>query len=270
MTGQKFSDLVNMAGIYAAGIGTMTDLVPAMVVQYVPDKGTGGTAATAAVTAATDITFTVDSAAPTGLDAIGTSGVVDFATYTTMGTLRDYINGLGPWRCHLLGSLRADASASKLLAAGATSCIGATGLTIFQDSSALGLWRLPISACRFVNNGIGGHITDEDEQALNYLYGLTYHINLATAAGSTLKIYSCSQTADGSAIYSASITAADDVLTNLGYNGLPIHQSVQGERLIIELDDAGTVSTQTSITYAAAKTVCLKSGRLISSKCWPS
>ena len=133
------------------------DGFPQAIVQYVPSGGTGATAATCEVVSATSLTFQVGATDPAGTDAIGdSSGVVAFATYTTMGALKDYVDGLSAWRMILLGAKRADASAAKLLTAGAASCLTDKGLRIYGDASATDHISFCISGEKFVNSGASG------------------------------------------------------------------------------------------------------------------
>ena len=90
---------------WAATVGI--DTAPYFVVQYVPALGTGGAAATIALVTGGDMTFLVDGAAPAGLDAIGTAGVIDTsaATGDTIAELLGLINATSAWRAYAVGAL---------------------------------------------------------------------------------------------------------------------------------------------------------------------
>lgn len=159
------------------------DVDPAMIVQYVPQLGTGGTAATCEVTSGTDLQFLVDTAAPAGDDAIGVAGAITEATYTTLGAMADAINGTKAWRARLVGALRADSSDTKLLTAGPTSCIGDQGLPIYHDSSATGFVSLAVTGERFVTNGPNGHFSDDgnarcNDKCINKIMSMSLNLNI--------------------------------------------------------------------------------------------
>jgi hypothetical protein len=66
-----------------------------------------------AVTSVTVVTAT----GITLIDADGTSGSIAFGTYSTLGLLTDYINGLTNWKCKILDGLRTTlTNASNLIA----------------------------------------------------------------------------------------------------------------------------------------------------------
>jgi len=243
--GQSFSDV---------------DTHVALIVQYVPSEGTGGTAATAAVTSASNITFTVDGAAPAGDDAIGASGVVAFATYTTLGAVRDYINGQKAWRCILHAGLRADASASKLLTAGATSCLTAKGLPIYFDASATDHGSFAISGERFDNYGKGGHFK---EKGVCWNTLLTASINVGLTGGSPqIAFYFEGQEASEAVQTAHTRVMADDTLEEIGAANpfVPYLQAPKGYRIV------GRVSAATTYDDIATFNVLGKSAYVDGSK----
>lgn len=247
---------------------TAVDGHPAMVVQYVPAGGTGGAAATCEVITATGLTFQVDAANPAGADAIGTAaGSVAFATYTTMGAVADYINSRPAWRCYLVGALRADASASKLLTAGATSCIGDTGYTIYHDASSTDHGSFAISGERFINNGIGGHLTDADDGVINELMAASINVGITGTSPQIAFYYEKQQ---GTTVQSGPIyTMADDTLEEIGVldPNTPIITAPIGYRLV------GRVSVATTYDDIArfevlGRSIVLRNNRIVASKNW--
>lgn len=148
---------------------TADDQFPAIVIQYVPALGTSGESAS--FTLANDsIQFLVDSSSPAGKDAIGTTGKIDVSagSFDTMGEFVDAINGVQAWRAYLVGALRS-MTAVDLLAKTSTRCDGANGTTIFIDTSDTQEHFMAISGEAFVNNGIGGHVKDADDECENAL-----------------------------------------------------------------------------------------------------
>ncbi len=165
---------------------------PGFVVQYVPELGTGATAATAVWTSTTDITFTVGGTTPAGNDAVGASGAVTTTLYTTMGAIQDAINASRAFRCYLITCLRADLSASCIKPKTATSCIGAHGVTFYMDQtlapiSGIYVSGFAISGEFFVNNQASGWRKDWDAQCYNVLDYLA--CTQANATGGYLKLY---------------------------------------------------------------------------------
>lgn len=237
------------------------DTSPALCVQYVPSEGTGGAAATVSLATATGMTFLVDGSAPAGKDAIGASGVVAFATYTTLGAVRDYINGLAAWRCQLRGGLRADASASKLLTISATSCIGDNGLIIYEDTSATDFLSVPISGARFVNNGVNGELTDVGcENSL-----LNFQINMGVTGNGTVKLYSEGQSETGTEL--ASWVLTDDTLLEKGvYTPADVFFTAEpGDRLILRITAATSIDDY-ALCDIQGKTAVLDGSRYVREK----
>jgi len=241
------------------------DTLPWMVVQYVPARGTGGASASIAYIVASSMTFLVDSAAPAGADAIGSSGVIltSTAAYDTMGELVDYINGRAAWRAYLVGALRADNS-SLMLAKSATACSGANGLTFYADSSASGEHSFAISGEKFVSNAISGHVTDAGGACENaMLYG-SFNVTCASA-GIGLKYYSGEQGSTevqiGSTVTVASATAKEQGEANWS---MPFVQAVRGQRLLMRVMGLSATTSLTSPTInVIGKTAVLKNDRVV-------
>ena len=195
------------------------DTSPWMVAQYIPDLGTGGTAATIAYVQASSMTFTVDAGVPAGKDAIGASGVIltSSSTYNTMGELVDAINGYIAWRAYLVGALRADL-VSGMLAKTAASCLTDNGLTFYGDTSINEAAVIPgtagayeqtsvaISGEKFENYGVYGHKKDADDLCENSL--MFAQIELAFSGVGTLRIYSAAQNATETQLYGQVLTTA--------------------------------------------------------------
>lgn len=252
---------------------TATDTDPAIVIQYVPALGTGGTAATIALaTGSQTLTFTVDSSAPAELDAIGgASGalVLTDAVFDTMGELVDYINGRSAWRAYLVGALRSD-NPTNLLVKSAASCIGDNGLTFYSDTSTnLGI-SLAISGEKFVNNGINGHVKDfEDECENEMLYG---SFNVTCASAPYLSYYTGKQGSTETLITAAKLlTSASGTLEGEEIPTGPFIQATRGQRLIMRCVSP-SVANATPVTAGTitvvGKTAVLKNDRIVSEQNW--
>lgn len=237
---------------------TAADVSPAMVIQYVPALGTGGTAATVKSNASR-LKFLVDAATVAGGDAIGSAtGTLIFTTYDSMGELLDAINAGAAWRAYLVGSLRTD-DPTKLLAQAATSVIGAHGAAFYWDTSQVNKTSVAISGEKFVNNGPHGHVKDSEDKCINTLL---FGREKMTAAG-TLNFYSSSQGADaqiGPVIAVALNTAVEQ---NTNQPALPYLQAKIGERLIIRFAATSSDGTPTEFRFSG-KSAVLKSGRIVS------
>jgi hypothetical protein len=228
------------AGVYGYSVSSV-DASPALVVQYVPDKGTGGDAATVDCNTASDLTFKVDGSAPSGDDAIGTAGVIDITdgNYDTLGKLVAKINSAKAWRAYIAGGLYDWAiDGSELLdTSGAQSCIGANGYTIKWDASTTDYVAFPISCERFLNNKPSGWIKDKDEAgAVNRL--LRARLQFGLTGTGDIYIYQADQTGDKDATVYHIGAVADDGSTTLNTSG-PIteafHQAPIGCRLVVRV-----------------------------------
>lgn len=236
---------------------TTDDTSPGFVVQYVPDLGTGATAATAAYDG-TSMTFTTAGAAPAGNDAIGTAGVITLSGYTTMGALQDLVNASRCFRMYLCGCVRADLTASAILTKTATSCIGKNGLTFYIDTtgaiqtSKYG-WAFPISGEKFINNKTGGHRKDWDAQCVNVIDYLAFQQSAAT--GGYLYVYEGKQGSTEEVVWKHTTVDATlkEINTSLSKElGL---MSRPGYRLIARFE--GDASTTATIFNGRGKTAVL-------------
>ena len=234
---------------FTVGHNVVTDYSsPAFQVQYVPELGTGATAATAVWTSTTDITFTTAGTTPAGNDAVGASGAVTTTLYTTMGAIQDAINASRAFRCYLIAALRADLSASTIHAQAAASCIGKNGLTFYLDrtlqfASSKYAHGFAISGERFVNNRASGWHKDWDAQCLNIL---TYAgVESSSATGGFLCVYMGKQGSTEDLIYK--VPTADATLKEINSTlSKEIQAASQpGYRLIVRFEaDANTALTR--------------------------
>ena len=252
------------------------DTDPMMVVQYVPNLGTGGTSASISLAAkAGEMVFLVDSAAPAGLDAIGDGGALTLtaASYLLMGQLVDYINTRLAWRAYLVAALRADSSSCLLIKAvgGGTPCSTDNGYTFLGESagwtgasSILGnSISLAISGEKFVSNGINGHVTDDADEVENSLLYGSFNVT-AASAGMLLKYYSGKQGSTevqlGSSI--TVLTATQKEQGEANWDGTFI-KAVRGERLIIRVNNHSAGALSAPAIETLGKSVVLKNDRIV-------
>ena len=247
---------------------TADDTFPAIVIQYVPSLGTGGTSAS--FTLANDsFVFLVNSAAPAGADAIGTTGKIatSLAAYDTMGELVDYINGRQAWRAYLVGALRAMTSIG-LKAKSTTACHNANGVTVYIETAdydtSVG-HSFAISGEKFLNNGKNGHVTDADDECENALYFGNFLIT-GDSDGLVLKYYSGAQGSTETLLHTYTINAPGSSPRTDGEENPtePYMQAKRGERLIIQVTTASAIVGTPTFT-AIGKTAVLSGKRIVDS-----
>jgi len=96
--------------------------------------------ADAVVVSATALTLYVDGAVDSN---VGASGVLAFATYTTLGTLVDAINISGTWEAEIVAGLRSDTvSGSELLARSTSTFRMYEEISLYADSSDNGVYKV--------------------------------------------------------------------------------------------------------------------------------
>jgi hypothetical protein len=247
---------------------TADDTFPAIVIQYVPALGTGGTSAS--FTLANDsIVFLVNSATPAGADVIGASGkmATDGGTYDTMGEFVDYINGRQAWRAYLVGALRSMTTIG-LLDKSSTTCHGAEGTVIFIDTTDYDTTvghSFAISGEKFLNNGINGHVTDKDSACENALMYGSFLIT-GDSDGLVLKYYSGAQGSTETLLHSYTINAPGSSPRVDGEENPtePYIRATRGERLIIQVTTASADLGAPTFT-AIGKVAVLKNDRLVAS-----
>ena len=246
---------------------TAVNTFPWMVVQYVPDLGTGGTSASVAYVVASSMTFLVNSAVPAGADAIGTSGVIltSTAAYDTMGELVDYINGRQAWRAYLVGALRSDNS-SLMLAKTAALCSGANGVTFYGASASSGELSFAISGEKFVNNGVNGHVTDADDECENTMINGSFTVTCASA-GIGLRYYTGAQGSTETQIGgTVTVTSATEKTQNSGNLIDPFVRATRGQRLVIRVVGLSDTKSLTAPTInVVGKTAVLSGSRIVDS-----
>lgn len=96
--------------------------------------------ADAVVVSATSLTLSIDGVADS---TVGSSGVLAFATYTTLGSLVDAINLSANWEAEIVAGLRSDAvNGSELLARSTSTFRMFEEVSLYADSSDNGVSQL--------------------------------------------------------------------------------------------------------------------------------
>lgn len=213
---------------------TGVDTTPALIVQYVPSAGTGGTAATVNCDGTSTITFQVDSAAPAGDDAIGTAGVIDIsaAAYDTVQELVNYINSTKAWRAIGCGLSTRSVNTKLLTTGGAQSCIGANGYPLYWDASETDMINAVISLEKFQSNLPGGFAMNQKDMKciLNH-----FTINAGLTGNGFVRIYYCNDRGVSQLAWSSAAT--DDTTISLNASGglTPALVAPTGCRIVLEL-----------------------------------
>lgn len=247
---------------------TALDTSPAIVLQYVPDRGAGGVGSTSVGKVeikAAGLRFKVDDDTPSGLDAaalMNSSGWLLFATYTNMGQIVDAINGGAAWRAYLVASLRGDIASNMLVVAEAV-VSGVNGRTFFWDSKDETLISagIAVSGERFINNGINGHVKDADDACENTIMFIEANFVDSVA---TLTFYSASRTAEaqigGALTHTADGTA---VLYGDSDPSDPFISAKRGERLIARVTFLTKAKGTPNRFHVLGKTAVLKNDRVV-------
>jgi len=100
------------------GVRRTADTSVALRLRYVGSPESSSDYADAVLVSNTALTLSVNGVADPN---VGASGVLAFATYTTLGTLVDAINASGTWEAEIVAGLRSDSTGSSRLLARSTS-----------------------------------------------------------------------------------------------------------------------------------------------------
>lgn len=118
----------------AIGRVLVADQGVALRIRYVGSPESSSDYADAVVVSATSLTLSVNGVADS---TVGSSGVLAFATYTTLGSLVDAVNLSANWEAEIVAGTRADSTGSSVLLARSTSTFRPfKSLDLFWDSSA--------------------------------------------------------------------------------------------------------------------------------------
>ena len=127
---------LNAALRKSIGTHLIQDQGVALRIMYVGSPESSSDYADAVLVSGTGLTLSVNGAADT---TVGASGVLAFATYTTLGLLVDAINLSANWKAEIVGGLRSDSTGSSVLLARSTSTFRPWAtVSLYWDSSAYG------------------------------------------------------------------------------------------------------------------------------------
>lgn len=126
--------VLNKALAKSIGAVLVADQGVALRIRYVGSPESSSDYADAVLVSATSLTLSVNGSADT---TVGSSGVLAFATYTTLGSLVDAINQSDNWEAEIVAGLRSDSTGSSVLLARSTSTFRPYAtVELYWDSSA--------------------------------------------------------------------------------------------------------------------------------------
>lgn len=214
--------------------GTVVDDTPvALRLKY---TGTG-TVTTVALTTTTDIVLTTSD---------GGAETFAFATYTTMGALRDAIDASAYWSCEILDSLRADLTASSPFVNNATISISADG---YYDALIDTSVYKAITYRAKVDRGVGS--TRPSGAHRVKLQEILYYANVSAASANGVRVYewNAAKKTETQIYRRASVDATETAITFASGQGTIT--SGWGNDLIIRVLD-GTSLTDSASNFLTA------------------
>lgn len=201
-----------------------------------------GTQVSATVTVASgQITCKHGAAGSEAVDStVGSSGVVDDATYTTIGAMVDVINASPNWHAEIIDGLRSDLSGNTLLARAETTLSPARGqvLPLFWDTSAHLSLSYAISARRLNFNR-----SHKNLGAQSILKQVTTLVNIGSGALS-LKVYQTNATRSEATLLASKVVSDNTDTTLISAAGETYVADPSKELLVritgsVDLPDSG-------------------------------
>jgi len=181
--------------------------------------------------AATSLTLSIDGAADA---TVGATGVLAYATYTTLGALVDAINASANWKAELVGALRSDSTGSSTLLARTTSTFKMfKDVNIYFDSSVIVHLDYLLEAPAF---------SSRELRAITRV-GLSRIIAKNNNSGDALavKVYEVDHAKSSSTLL-AQFDVADDTEKDSGATDELLLQSSYGKELLVRFIGATTLS----------------------------
>jgi hypothetical protein len=204
---------------------------------------------------ATGATPSVTVVSATGItlaDADYTTGSLDFATYTTLGTLVDEINNNHNlyWSARIIDGLRSTSTASSVLipnsAITAVTRGGETIYEVFMDQSVNDTMFFRVAADRGVlrddNANLRTNVPGGSRRVK--IQGIVYRANISAGTANGLRIYEYNPVGDvETQIYQW--TTVDDTETTIDLTDFPITAGY-GNELIVMLNDSAITDATTN------------------------
>lgn len=200
--------------------------------------------ADAVLVSATSLTLSIDGSADT---TVGSSGVLAFATYTTLGSLVDAINASSNWEAEIVAGLRSDTvSGSELLARSTSTFRMYQEVTLKWDSSDNGVYGIdyclePGRPFETVH-GVSG----ANKSFLEHRVGLSRVLALCnTNAGESITLYVYEVKPDKAAVLNtlATFTVTDNTEKDSGAQDGPIVHAGFGNSILVRFRGTGWIDT---------------------------
>lgn len=220
------------------GIGRriVADQGVALEIRYVGSSQSSPDYADAVLVSATSLTLSVNGSAD---DTVGSSGVLAFATYTTLGLLVDAINLSANWEARIVAGLRTDAvNGSELLARSTSTFRPYTTVELKWDSSDNGVLGLD-----FALEAVPGFSRSAlHAQARVAFERIIAYVN--TSGGETIQAYVYEVAPDrASAIRTLKqFAVADDTEKDSGEVDFPVHAE-WGNDILVRFRGTGWVDS---------------------------
>jgi hypothetical protein len=218
------------------GVALVADQGVSMRLRYVGSPQSAPDYADAVLVSATSLTLTVNGAADTTLE---NSGVLLFATYTTLGSLVDAINLSANWEAEIVAGLRTDAvNGSELLARSTSTFRPYTSVELKWDSSDNGVlgidYALEVSPA-FTRSTLKAQTRVAFERLLALVN---------TSGGEAVQVYVYEVNKDRAAVVRtlAQFTATDNTALDTGEVDFPIHAE-WGNDILVRFRGTGWVDS---------------------------
>jgi len=194
--------------------------------------------ADAVLVSATSLTLSIDGVADS---TVGSSGVLAFATYTTLGALVDAINVSANWEAEIVAGLRTDAvNGSELLARSTSTFRMYEEIAIYQDSSDSGVYRLAF--CIEANQPFAKTRGQENNDHRAVFKRCLSLVNTSGGEATTITLYEVKKDHASSLRTLASWAGTDNTEKDTGEDSAPIAGNY-GNDLLLILTSTGWVDS---------------------------
>ncbi len=229
---------LNQALAQNLGAALVQDQGVALRIRCVANPESTPNTGDAVLVSATSLTLKINGAADT---TVGASGVLAFATYTTLGALEDAINASGNWQAQIVGGLRSDSiSSSQLLARSTSTFRMFQEISLKWDSSVhLGL-EVALEAGLPFANLIPGLLEQRLKHRVKFQRAVVKNDNSGDAL--TLNVYQVEK--DGTTTTLATYAAADATEYDTGVDA-PMISADFGKKILVRFSGASTFSDTT-------------------------
>lgn len=217
------------------GVALVADQGVALRLRYVGSPQSSPDYADAVLVSATSLTLSVNGVADS---TVGAAGVLEFATYTTLGLLVDAINLSANWEAEIVAGLRTDAvDGSELLARSTATFRPYTEVELNWDSSDGGVLGIDYA----LESGLKFSRSSETQRRVSFERLLAY---VNTSGGQSITIYVYEVEPDRAAVVRtlAQFSAADDTALDTGEVDFPIHAE-WGNDILVRFRGTGWVDS---------------------------